>query len=470
MAVSRRFDKVAAIAIISIVIALIAIGAFAYSINKLNNISKTQNEMNKKLEQMSSGLESMKSSVSNITVLSEDLNALSASLNNLYKVVESLKGNQTAQSENVKNLLQSISSLEKEINTLKERISFENISTGSLKVQIENIEKRIDSLYNLLLYPVTIVDATGKPVTISKRPTRIISLLPSVTEILWAVNASRQVIAVDEYSNYPPQVLEEVKNGTLVNIGSGWYPNVELILSLKPDLVIGVDSVPSHHTLKKMLAEYGIPVVLLPDKNFEDVVDSIIIVGRLTGHPAEAAALATKLREEAVSLRTWINSYLNTTKLSREKVALVVWPKPLWVAGNSTFEDDIIKLAGGVNAYSYISGWQAVNPETLLKVDPDVIVVTLGHEGINMTRSQFVSYLKGILGNAVYNITAVKYNRIFFVVGDYNDMLVRPGPRIVEAAKLLAVLLYPNAFNLTSSQIPELLSPQTFKLPKVPFS
>jgi len=329
------------------------------------------------------------------------------------------------------------------------------------------LRSRVDNLYSLYLFPVTVSDATGKPVTIASRPTRIVSLLPSVTEILWAVNASSQVIAVDEYSNYPPQVPELVEEGKLVSIGSGWYPDVELILSLKPDLVVGVDSVVSHHTLKEILAEYGIPVVLLPDSNFKDVIDSILLVGRITGHPVEATELAGKLEAQALTLRSYINDYLNETRAPRQSVALLVWVNPLWIAGVNTFQNDIVLLAGGVNAYANVTGWKSVSPESLLEANPDVIVVTAGHQGLNMTREQFVSYLKEYLGDAVYNITAVKTGRIYFVSGDYNDMMARPGPRVVDAAILMAVLLYPQAFNLTPSQIPAQIDQETFKLPQL---
>ncbi len=483
-----------AVAVAALIIASLAVGFAAYNTHKINSLmqsqSKTSSELRESIGNLSreigglaQGISGLQSNITGLAsrvaalesaqksskaALEGEIKSLSATLEDLKSRVESLQEQQGAQAANLTSVVETINSLEGQLASLQRALEGQATNLTSLAERLRGIEARIDRLYSLYLFPVTVTDATGKPVTIASRPTRIVSLLPSVTEILWAVNASSQVIAVDEYSNYPPQVVELVKEGKLVNIGSGWYPNVELILSLKPDLVIGVDSVPSHHTLKRILAEYGIPVLLLPDKNFKDVLDSIIIVGRATGHPAEAAELASRLEQQAVALRSYIDEYLNTTGTPRQKVALIAWINPLWIAGSETFQNDIILLAGGVNAYSNVTGWKAVSPESLLDVNPDVIVVTAGHAGINMTRAQFVSYLKQYLGDAVYNITAVKEGRIYFVSGDYNDMMVRPAPRIVKAAILMAALLYPQAFNLTPSQIPAQVNPQTFQLPSIP--
>jgi iron complex transport system substrate-binding protein len=466
--------KVLAIAIISLVVAVIFAGIAAYNSYRLASIARTQQDINKKLDivssMISSNMTTLRTSVKSLKDLYFKVSALSKSVNDLYRSVKVLEANQTSQSATIAKALDSLQKIRNEVELLKIQLSSQSANITDINSKISRLEARIDNVYNLLMYPVTITDATGKPVTIPRRPTRIISLLPSVTEILWAVNASKQVIAVDEYSNYPPEVIEEVKNGTLINIGSGWYPNVELILSLNPDLVIGVDSVVSHHTLKRILAEYGIPMLLLPDRNFQDVLDSILLVGRATGHLVEASELVEKLKEEAFALRGHINSYLNETKAQRMKVALVAWISPLWIVGKGTFQDDIVILAGGVNAYSNVTGWSAVSPESLLSANPDVIIITAGHAEINMTRQDFIDYLKSKLGDSVYNISAVKSRRIYFIYGDYNDMLVRPGPRIIKATYLLSIILYPEAYGLNVSAIPEKISPDTFKLPSPPWS
>ncbi len=468
--------KVYAALIVALIVAFASLGIAAYNIHRIGQLIAEQREASSKLDTLSQSLGAINSSIARLSsaeesraqALRSEVEAVKSLVDQLSSRLESLSKTQEVQGSNITALRSELAELSRELARLEDALGGQARNVTALARELSQVESRIDNLYSLLLYPVTITDATGKPVTLPSRPTRIVSLLPSVTEILWAVNASKQVIAVDEYSNYPPEVVEEVKNGTLVNIGSGWYPDVERILALRPDLVIGVDSVVSHHTLKSILAEYGIPVILLPDKNFKDVIDSILIVGRATGHPAEAARLAARLEEEATHLRAYIDWYLNETGSPRVRVALIVWVNPLWVAGSETFQNDVLLLAGGVNAYANVTGWKPVSPESLLAVDPDVIIITAGHQGLNMTRQQFIDILKKELGDAVYNITAVRENRIYFVSGDYNDILVRPAPRIVEGATLLAAILYPEAFNLTPSQIPAQVNPETFKIPKIP--
>jgi len=443
-----------------LIIALVALGGVAYNASKLGKIEKNLEETSKSLQAVS------KNQSQALTSMEAKIKQLQSIIADLNKSLESVK---SSEAQHYSQAAAKLEQLSKEIATLKEQLKSANSNITGIQEKIKSIEKSIDELSSLLLFPVTVTDATGKPVTIPERPTRIVSLFPSVTEILWAVNASSQVIAVDSYSNYPPVVKKLLENGTLINIDSGWFPSVEKILSVNPDLVIGVDSVSSNHQLKEVLAKYGIPMILLPDADFQDVLDSIIIVGKATGHPAEAAEVAAEMRSMAVEMRNYIGHWLNTTGTPRAKVALVAWVNPLWIAGNGTFQNDIILLAGGLNAYSNITGWSAVSPESLVEANPDVIVITAGHAGLNMTRQDFINTLKSQIGNSVYNITAVKTGRIYFIVGDYNDMMVRPGPRMVKAAYLLSVLLYPQAYGLSLQSIPETISPDTFTLPTPPW-
>lgn len=337
---------------------------------------------------------------------------------------------------------------------------------NDLRQTVNAIANETERLRELALFPVTIVDSTGDPITIATRPNRIVSLLPSVTEILWLVGAAEQVIAVDDQSNYPHEVEEALANGSLRSIGSGWYPDVEAILSMNPDLVIGVDSVQSHHTLKDILSDYGIPVLLLPDYNLNDIIESILLVGRATGHPIEAVNLAINVRSTIISLRADLTDYVNQTGIQPPRVAVFVWLYPLWVVGNSTWMNDVIFLSGGVNAYAeMVTGWQAVDPESLLETMPDVILVTTGHGAINMTTEEFIQYLQGEIGDAVYSIPAISDNRIYFISGDYEDALVRPGPRVTDAVKLISLVLFPRFYGMDPESIPHLLDPNTVNLP-----
>ncbi len=461
----------------ALLIALLALGLVGYTAGKVSELSKRQEDVSKRLGEVSSNLTRISQYLEGIqgaqnqslATIQSQLSALSATLDELSARVSSLEANQTGQAESLAGVLETINELKAGIQQLQQALASQAVNLTQAEERVAELASRIDQLYQLLLFPVTVTDASGEPVTIPARPTRIVSLFPSVTEILWAVNASGQVVAVDSYSDYPPEVQQLRENGTLADIGSGWFPSLERILAVRPDLVIGLDSVTSNHQLKEELSHYGIPMILLPDATFGDVLRSIILVGQATGHPAEAAALAAELSQNATAIRSYIESYLNQTGEPRESVALIVWVNPLYIAGSGTFENDIITLAGGVNAYSNVTGWQAVSPESLLEANPDVILITAGHGQLNMTRQQFIDYLHDLLGDAAYNITAVSTGRIYFLNYEYNDVMVRPSPRVIEAVYLTSIVLYPQAYGITQDQIPEYLEPDTFPLPQPPW-
>jgi iron complex transport system substrate-binding protein len=461
----------------SVLTALIALGVAAYAVARLSSLQRGQEELERSIEAVSSNvteaaryLRELRSS-QNTTQnrLESQLEALSQSLQRLEERLEALEAGEENQSQSLQGALEEVAQLRSRLGELRDAVEAGQANLTELQGEISSIASQVDQLYQLILYPATVVDATGQPVTIPQRPVRIVSLFPSVTEILWAVGAGGQVVAVDSYSDYPPEVAEMRENGSLIDIGSGWFPSVEAILAVRPDLVIGLDSVTSNHQLKEELSHYGIPVILLPDATFGDVIRSILIVGQATGHPAEAAAIAASLEENATAVRAYIESYINQTGAPRQSAALIVWVNPLYIAGSGTFENDIITIAGGVNAYSNVTGWQPVSPESLVQVNPDVIVVTAGHGNLNMTRQEFVDYLHSLLGDAAYNITAVQTGRIYFVSYEYNDVIVRPSPRVWKALYLMSILLYPQAYGLDPSSIPENLTPQSFPIPEPPW-
>jgi len=357
------------------------------------------------------------------------LNAYSAQVSELYSAVSSL--NRTAASQ--------------------------ASAISSIASQQQSIQAQLSSLENSMKFPASAVDATGQQIVVYSMPTRVVSLMPSDTAILFAVGAGPQVVGVDEYSNWPPYLSALEANGTVKNVGSGWYPDPEVILSARPDIVFGVSSVPSNYALKQQFAAYGIPVVLLPDNTIEDVLQSIYTAGRLTGHTGTAQLLAENVTAEL--------SYAedSTVGLNRTSAALIVWPSPIWVAGNGTWEDQMITAAGGSNVFSNVSGWEPVDPEALLAARPQVIIYTAGHGQFNYT--EFMSTLYQELGPAADSVPAIANGRVYAVTGEYNDWLTEPGPFVGEGAILLSVLLQPGAYGMNYTSIPHVVSPETLKLP-----
>ncbi len=435
-------------------------------VKALGDVEDALRGLQASMENVKAALESQGAAAANLTDavkgLDERLSLLESSLAELQPRLATVN---STLGEEVASLRELVASLRAKLESTNASIASLSKDLADLQRGLEELSSRLSSLEEVLYYPVTVVDASGDQVTLYKRPEKIVSLAPSVTEILFAVGAGGQVVGVDDYSNYPPEVVEAVENGTIARVGGPWTPSLEAILALNPDLVIGVASIGPHSQVKEALSRYGIPVVLLPNAAIEDVYESIVMVGMLTGHRVEAAALAAEVEEAIYNVSSIAGEYKSSTGTGNLSVALIVWINPIWVAGSGTFQNDIIVLAGGVNAFNEVQGWASVSPEDLLAANPDVIIATGGHGAI--TYDSLMEYLKDVLGDAAYNITAVREGRVYVIHGWYEDALNRPGPRVYLAVELLAALIYPEAFGIDPAGIPHDVTPDSFPLPQL---
>ena len=213
---------------------------------------------------------------------------------------------------------------------------------------------------------VTITDDFGETVTIRGTPTRIVSLAPSNTEILFALGLGDRVIGVTDYCNYPPEALDKPKVGGYSTI------NMEKVIAAKPDLVLA--SFGNTEDVVTHLCSLGMTGVSLNPLTVNDVLHDIELVGEVTGQTAQAAALVD-------GLNTRIHAITEKTEDLPEKptVAHIVWYNPLWVSGNGTFQDEVISMAGGTNAFASVEGWSIVSLEEFITTDPDYIFVSLGY-------------------------------------------------------------------------------------------
>ena len=468
--------RISILGIIAILVSILIIISLFLSYHVIS-LSTRYNELRSSLNKEVSNI---RSSISNtLDVIGSLLTKLNTTLDLLARNVTSLR-NETLKIYDIYREIQELKVRLRELNeSLRERATLEDLEELIVKVDrlesvlsnaatisdinkiksaIDEIRKDISKLSSLMEFPAEVIDASGEVVAIPSKPHRIISLLPSVTEILFAIGADEQVVGVDEYSNYPSEVVKAVEEGRIVNIGSGWYPNIEKILSLNPDLIIGVDSVVSHHTLKEIFSREGIPLILLPDKTLNDVITSIVIVGKATGHTDEAAKLAQELGGEISNLRSKVMEYVSTH--GRPRVALIVWLNPVWVAGNNTWLNDLITLAGGINAFINVSGWVSINPEALIKASPDIIIVT--HMGVNSSNA--LKILKEFVGDAYRQIPALSHGEVYCIGGHYLDALIRPGPRVVQALKLLIAIINPEVLGLKPGEVPKDVYPETLQL------
>ncbi|MCS7139429.1 MAG: cobalamin-binding protein [Candidatus Nezhaarchaeota archaeon] len=282
-------------------------------------------------------------------------------------------------------------------------------------------------------FPITLTDRSGKIVVIASEPRRIVSLSPAITEILFALGLGDRVVGVTAYCNYPLDVEEMKKGKRLSVIGGYWDPNLEAIVALNPDLVIGDSLVPSHLDVAERLRTLNITVLLTGSKLIEDVFYDINLIGKATGRFREAQELVAKLEAR---IKVVVQKVAN---LPRAKVYYELWFSPLFSAGPGTFIDQLIFYAGGKNIFHDAKvPWPVVSDEDVIARNPDVIILP---DTYMSDYNVSIDSIKARPGWSV--ISAIKNNRVYFIE---EDIIVRPGPRLVEALEIIARYLHPEAF------------------------
>jgi iron complex transport system substrate-binding protein len=277
-----------------------------------------------------------------------------------------------------------------------------------------------------------ITDDHGRTVTIADITERVISLAPSATEILFALGVGDKVVGVTDYCDYPEELAEKIDTGEIQKVGAP-FPgfNLETIVDLKPDVVFAIGATVPDYVCD--LDELGIPVIVLNAKDIDAIFHDIELVGEVSNKEEEAAVLVAVLGDDIDE---------NLYKVSAASVVRAVFygvdvsdPALLWTAGNGTFIDALINLAGGVNIAGDLEGWPTYNLEDLVDTNPDVIVLGGANWGVSAEE---------VAGRLVWeDLDAVKNERIYAID---DTTLVRPGPRIAEGLELLATLIHPELF------------------------
>jgi len=253
----------------------------------------------------------------------------------------------------------------------------------------------------------------------AKYPQRIISAMPSLTEMLFALDLGNRVVGVTNNCNYPPEAKKKEKIG-------GFFLNLEKVVSLKPDLIIMLEDAQKRDIEK--FKNYGLPVYTINPRKVDEVMDSLIKLGEVTGKKRKAKILVADMKRRIAAIKQ--KDIEMMTVLRRPRVLVVVGSNPLIVVGGGTFIDDIIKYAGGLNiAREAKAAYPQFSFEKLMQENPDYIIVPEGV--IKSAEIQEDSRWQ--------RLAAVKNNRILFIDA---DILSRPGPRVVEAIEEIAKFIH----------------------------
>ena len=257
--------------------------------------------------------------------------------------------------------------------------------------------------------------STSYAVETTKPAQRIICLLPSLTETVCALGACNRLVGVDRYSNWPESIA------LLPRLGGGIDPNIESIVALKPDLVLMAGSARGVERLKSL----GLAVLTLEPKNYADVQMALGVVAKALGVPSKD------------SDRVWLEINAQVEEISKsvpqyakaQRVYFEVSPVPFG-AGESSFIGETLQRLGAKNILPAAMGlFPQVSPEFVVRAQPDIIMVG----DSNLSDMQARPGWK--------NLIAMRTGRVCTFTSKESDVLVRPGPRMVEAARLMSKCL-----------------------------
>ena len=269
------------------------------------------------------------------------------------------------------------------------------------------------------------------------KPTRIVSLAPNLTEILFALGLDEEIAAVSSDSDYPPEAAKKSKVGTF------WQPNTEAIIASKPDLVITL-WFEQQKSVADSLNRLGYEVLTLKIEKIEELLTAIQNIGTATGYRQRSDELAENISTQLDDLKSKLSSTTNV------KVLWVVQVEPLRVAGRNTFINELIELAGGENAIGpTISQYPQIGTEELLVCGAQAIIQSaMGKSNIS-EQQQAAERLWGRWAN----LPAVKNNRIYVVEP---DTTLRLGPRLPQGIEIVARCLHPDVFTRTHDAVQQI--------------
>lgn len=264
-------------------------------------------------------------------------------------------------------------------------------------------------------------DSRGTEVAFDKVPEKIISLAPADTEIIYAFGLGEKLIAVSQYCDYP----EDTKNKQ--KLASGTEMNVETIIGLEPDVVVAARMAQAEEQLAQ-LENTGIKVIVTEANNIAQTYSVIEMLGKAFKVEEKANTIINKMKNDFEGIKEQVKDK------PAYKVYIEVSPVAYgpWTSGKDTFQDELLNIVGAKNIFGDISGWKEVSEEQVISRNPDYILTTDVYS--------YPDPVAEIMGRKSWsNINAVKNKKVFLTDG---DKLTTPGPRLADAAKELATILY----------------------------
>jgi len=267
----------------------------------------------------------------------------------------------------------------------------------------------------------TVVDQLERRVVVPDDPRRVISLAPSITEIVYALEQGSRLKGVTRYSDYPPKAIK------LPRIGSYARLDIERIVALNPDLCIATKDGNPKAVIDR-LTSLKIPVYVVNPHNLDTIMETILKIGAILNAGDRADALTTRMRNRIQRVKSRVAQVAH-----RPRVFFQIGISPIVSAGTETFIHELIELAGGENLAEGRVAYPRFSREQVLALEPEVFIIT------SMARQAVFEEVKAEWRRWP-NIPAVRDERIFLVDSNLFD---RPSPRLVDGLELLTRLIHP---------------------------
>jgi iron complex transport system substrate-binding protein len=274
------------------------------------------------------------------------------------------------------------------------------------------------------VYAGTVIDQVGRKVVVPDDPQRVISLAPSITEIIYDLGEEKRLQGVTKYSDYPAQAKALPKVGTYVHL------DLERIVALKPDLCISTKDGNPKHVIEK-ISRLGIPVYAINPRSLEQTMDTITQIGSLLNAQEAAARLVSGMQQRITRVQSLVAQVNN-----RPRVFFQIDAEPLVSAGNNTFIHELIELAGGINTAAGNDPYPRYSWEDILVLQPDIVIISSMAGGLDSEDLLGIwkkwSQLKAVLNEQVFVVDA--------------GMFDRTTPRLVAGLETIAEIIHPELF------------------------
>ncbi|KPA13009.1 iron ABC transporter substrate-binding protein [Candidatus Magnetomorum sp. HK-1] len=264
-------------------------------------------------------------------------------------------------------------------------------------------------------------DQLGRKMIVPDDPKRVVSLAPSITEIIYAIKQEHRLVGVTRFSDYPPQASKFTKVGSYIQL------DLEKIVSLKPDLCIAVkDGNPKAVVFR--IESFGIPVYAVDPRNLHSVIETIKEIGKLLHSQKEAFLIVQEMEIRIQNIKSKTSSISN-----RPRVFFQIGISPIVSVGTDTFFHELITIAGGINLTSGAVPYPRYTKEQVIALSPEVFFIS------SMARKTVFERVKKEW-QQWQNIPAVRNNRIHLVESNVFD---RAAPRLVDGLEFLLQKIHP---------------------------